>query len=527
MQETALFSLKKVANLLDQYVSQAAIDREDSDLIKRLLERHVSLGTLTPDFRKLPTRSNPVDDLQPLDLHQTLNVEDFFVKSAGLAASLRALSIESASLSARLYGLKLEIEELERQKKDLEKYINNLPTESLADAMVKDAERSQTYSLSEIENMRQHARDLRNRALSWHTYAKIGEDKTYADRDLRYQRTIARAGNWKSVGTEYQADEMMSQDATPGHVREAAGFAAHTVAAMEHDERRSELNDDASALDRSINAAEALKQTYINNVERAKYSRDMLYSRLAAIETLLKSRRALYFGKKGDPYDPQHPFDPTCPDEIDILGRLHAVSVRYAHERRLLRKYLIALLHAYGQVYNRKASPAVTGVWGQLLQSEDFFDHVDDVYLLLSEFELLMQRLATNARRTFVVREVTFPSLSDTLPITFDNFELQDYPLARIRGLSAALLADEGYLTVSFNTLRREGQGLRSGEIPLVLPLALQPSPPVFATNDFWNEPLDSGWEIQVRSHSGSVQVPVRLLICWHVECADLQDLLV
>lgn len=166
------------------------------------------------------------------------------------------------------------------------------------------------------------------------------------------------------------------------------------------------------------------------------------------------------------------------------------------------------------------------GEWGRLLQSENFFDHVDDVYLLLYEFELLLQRLTTNARRTFVVREVTLPSLPQGTQITFDAFELQDYPLARIRGLSAALLADAGQLAVSFNTLRRQAQGLHSGEIPLVLPLALQPSPPVFATNDFWNEPLlNSGWEIQVRSLSGPVQAPVRLLVCWHVECADLQDL--
>ena len=124
-----------------------------------------------------------------------------------------------------------------------------------------------------------------------------------------------------------------------------------------------------------------------------------------------------------------------------------------------------------------------------------------------------------------MVREVTLPSLPNSLQVSFDDFELQDYPLARIRGLSAAFLADEGQLAVSFNTLRRQDQGLRSGEIPLVLPLALQPSPPVFATNDFWNEPLDSGWEIQVKSYSGAVQALVRLLICWHVECADLQDL--
>jgi hypothetical protein len=245
---------------------------------------------------------------------------------------------------------------------------------------------------------------------------------------------------------------------------------------------------------------------------------------LAAIKALIKSRRALYVGNRGDPHDPHHPFDPECPDNIDIPGRLHAVAVRYANERRLLRVYLIALLHAYRQVYNGKASPAVTGEWGRLLQSEKFFDHVDDVYLLLNEFELLTQRLATNARRTFVVREVTLPSLPNNKVIEFEGSELQDYPLARVRGLSAALLADKGQLAVPFTTQRREKNGLRAGEIPLVLPLALQPSPAVFATNDFWNEPLDSTWKIRVRSHAGSLATPVQLLICWHVECADLQD---
>ncbi len=317
----------------------------------------------------------------------------------------------------------------------------------------------------------------------------------------------------------------MKLDSKYDNVREAVGYAAMDLEELAHNERRDELNEDARKLESYITAVEASQQTYVNNIERAKYSHEMLRSGMAAIETLLKSRRALYLGNRGDPHDPRHPFDPECPDDIDIPGRLHAVSVRYANERRLLRVYLIALLHAYWQVYDGKASRAVTGEWGQLLQSGKFFDHVDNVYLLLNDFELLMQRLATNARRTFVVREVTLPSLPNSKDISFTDFELRDYPLARIRGLSAALLADKGQLAVSFTTLRRENNGLRAGEIPLVLPLALQPSPPVFATNDFWNEPLDSGWTIKVKSHSGPVETPVQLLICWHVECADLQNL--
>jgi hypothetical protein len=116
MEETSLFYLKKVVDLFDQPITTAMIDdRKYSDLVKNLLKRHVSLGKLTPDFRMWPTLADPVDDLRPLDLHRSLNVEDFFVKSAALAASLRALSIESSSLAVRVSELRLEVEELQRQ----------------------------------------------------------------------------------------------------------------------------------------------------------------------------------------------------------------------------------------------------------------------------------------------------------------------------------------------------------------------------------------------------------------------------
>ena len=472
----------------------------------------------------MPAGANPIEELRNLDLHRTLNVEDFFVKSAALVASLRALSIESASLAARLYGLKLEIDELERQKMELTKYLGeptpdpaDLTAETLANAMVKDAVSARQHAELEIDVMNARVADLRTQGRQYHT---IGEQHGYADRATSYQRNITLAGNWESTGARFQADYRMEVEGGGAYtdVRDKAGEAAYQLAAFEHYERLFQLTKDAEALESSVKAANALEQTYENNVARAKYNRDMVFSRFGAIEMLLKSRRALYSGKRGDPTNPEYPFDPTCPDDIDILGRLHAVSVRYAHERRLLRTYLVALLHAYRQVYAGKASPAVITEWGRLLQTEEFFDHADEVYLLLNEFELLHQRLAANARRTFVVREVTLPSLPNALNVSFDDAELQDYPLARIRGLSAALLADDGRLGVFFNTRRRKVQGLRSGEIPLVLPLALQPSPPVFATNDFWNEPLDNEWEIQVRSYSGPVGAPVQLLICWHLE---------
>lgn len=354
MQEAGLFSLKYVANLLDQPITPNMIDGENRELIRRLLERHISLGTLAPDFYRWPTLANPVDDLRPLDLHRTLNVEDFFVKSAGLVASLRGLAIESASLAASLYGLKLEIDELERQKGELEKYLNepmpdaNNPTaEPLADAMVQDALRAYSYyAQSEISYRLKRAGELRAQALQWHTIG--GPSGTYADPAIQYQRAIARASNWKSTGSDYQSDEWMKASGKgPDNVRDAAGDAAYQLEAIQHYERKHELEKEADALSSFANEARALNQTYINNLERAKYNRAMVRSRLAALEMLLKSRRALYPGKRGDPTDPRHPFDPTCPDEIDILGRLHAVSVRYAHERRLLRKYLMALLHAY------------------------------------------------------------------------------------------------------------------------------------------------------------------------------------
>lgn len=44
MPHTGLFSLKDVANLLDQPVTEETIKREDREVIRGLLERHVSLG---------------------------------------------------------------------------------------------------------------------------------------------------------------------------------------------------------------------------------------------------------------------------------------------------------------------------------------------------------------------------------------------------------------------------------------------------------------------------------------------------